>query len=298
MLPWLAFFACSSIWGSTWLAHKWALVDFTPLGLATVRFLTAGLLCLAIAWLRGERWVRREQLPSLLLAGLLMAGAANVLTAWSLQFIPSGVGAVLQAPIPVWLALLSLRSDPMRPLGWLAVALGFAGVALVMWPSAVDAIDPLAALVCLLTPVAWSWASLHQRAHVHSGGLFANAGLQMLFSGLLGVVITASFGEFTQHGAIGTRAWLAAGYLIVGGSCIAFASYLYLARVWHPARAGSFSYINPVIAVLLGWALGGEALGSRLIAGMLIVLAAVAVLQVATRRHPPVVPPEVAGEHT
>ncbi len=298
MLPWLAFFACSSIWGSTWMAHKWALVDFTPLGLASVRFLSAGLLCLAIAGFRGERFVRREQLPSLLLAGLLMAGVANVLTAWSLQYIPSGVGAVLQAPIPVWLALLSLRSDPLRPLGWLSVAIGFAGVALVVWPSAVAHIDPLAALVCLLTPVAWSWASLHQRAHVHSGGLFANAGLQMLFSGLLGAVVTAGFGEFTQHGDIGMRAWLAAAYLIVGGSCIAFASYLYLSRVWHPARAGSFSYINPVIAVLLGWALGGEALGARLIAGMGVVLAAVAVLQVATRRHPPVVPPEVAGERS
>lgn len=296
MLPWLAFFACSSIWGSTWLAHKWALVDFTPLGLASFRFLTAGLLCLLIARIRGEAFVRRRQLPSLLVAGLLMAGAANVLTAWSLQYIPSGVGAVLQAPIPVWLALLSLRSDPLRPLGWVAVLLGLAGVALVMWPRDAGSIDVWAAMVCVLTPIAWSWASLHQREHVTSGGLFANAGLQMLFSGVLGVLATASFSEFTQHGDIGVRAWTAAGYLVVGGSCIAFASYLYLARVWHPARAGSFSYINPVIAVLLGWLLGGEALGPRLIAGMAVVLIAVAVLQMATQRRPPLVPPEVAGE--
>jgi drug/metabolite transporter (DMT)-like permease len=298
MLPWLAFFACSSIWGSTWLAHKWALVDFTPMGLASVRFVVAGLLCLAIAWLRGERFVRREQLQSLLLAGLLMAGAANVLTAWSLQYIPSGVGAVLQAPIPVWLALLSLRSDPMHAGSWIAVALGFVGVGLVMWPSEFGGIDPLAALVCTLTPIAWSWASLHQRAHVRSGGLFANAGVQMLFSGSVCVALTAGFGDFTQHGDIGPSAWWAVSYLIVGGSCIAFASYLYLARVWHPARAGSFSYINPVIAVLLGWLLGGEGLGSRLIAGMAVVLVAVAVLQLATRKRPPVVPPEVAGEHS
>lgn len=298
MLPWLAFAACSLIWGSTWLAHKWALVDFTPLGLASVRFVTAGLLCLLLAWLKGERFVQRKQLPSLLLAGLLMAGAANVLTAWSLQFIPSGVGAVLQAPIPVWLALLSLRSDPMHARGWIAVMLGFAGVGLVMWPSDVGGINLTAALICTLTPVAWSWASLHQRAHVRSGGLFANAGVQMLFSGTVCVALTAGFGSFTQHGDIGVRAWVATGYLIVGGSCIAFASYLYLTRVWHPARAGSFSYINPVIAVLLGWLLGGEALGSRLIAGMCVVLVAVAVLQLATRPKPPVVPAEVAGEHT
>lgn len=286
MLPWLAFAACTLIWGSTWLAHKWALMDLTPLGLASVRFTTAGILCLLIARLSGERFVRRSELPSLLLAGILMAGAANVITAWSLQYIPSGVGAVLQAPIPVWLALLSLRSDPMRPLGWVAVLLGFAGVALVVGRDTSGSIDPLAALVCAVTPLAWSWGSLHQRAQVHSGGLFANAGTQMLFSGLLCIGITSAFGKFTQHGGIDTRAWLATGWLIIGGSCIAFASYQYLAKVWHPARAGSFSYLNPVIAVLLGWALGGEAMGLSLILGMGVVLVAVAVLQVATaKRH-------------
>lgn len=286
MLPWLAFAACTLIWGSTWLAHKWALADLTPMGLAALRFTTAGLLCLVVARLSGDRFVRRRELPSLLLAGILMAGAANVLTAWSLQFIPSGVGAVLQAPIPVWLALLSWRSDPMRPLAWAAVSIGFAGVALVVWKGDGGAIDPLAALVCALTPLAWSWGSLHQRARVHSGGLFANAGTQMLFSGLLCVLLTPVFGDYTQHGEIGARAWISAAWLIVGGSCIAFASYQYLAKVWHPARAGSFSYLNPVIAVLLGWALGGEALGLQLIVGMGVVLVSVAVLQLATARRP------------
>lgn len=284
MLPWLAFAACTLIWGSTWLAHKWALLDLTPMGLASLRFTSAGLLCLIVARLSGERFVRRAELPSLLLAGVLLAGAANVITAWSLQYIPSGVGAVLQAPIPVWLALLSWRSDPMRPLGWMAVSIGFAGVALVVWKGGGGAIDPLAALVCAATPLAWSWGSLHQRAKVRSGGLYANAGTQMLFSGLLCVALTGVFGHYTQHGEVGARAWAAAGWLIVGGSCIAFASYQYLTRVWHPARAGSFAYLNPLIAVLLGWALGGEALGIQLIVGMGVVLVSVAVLQMATRK--------------
>lgn len=285
-MPYLAFAACCLIWGSTWIAHKWALVDFTPMGLASIRFFCAGLLCLLIARLRGEDFVRRAQLPHLLLAGLVMTGIANVLTAWALQYIPSGVGAVLQAPIPVWMALMSLRREPLRPLGWLAVLFGFVGVGLVMWPEHNSHLDPIAASVCVLTAAAWSAASLYQRAHLHGGGLFANAGTQMLFSGTLGLLLTRSFTH--PHAAgISIQAWIALAYLIIAGSCIAFASYLYLSRVWHPARAGSFAYVNPVIAVLLGWLLGGEALGARLIAGMAVVLAAVGVLQLAT--HKPIV---------
>jgi drug/metabolite transporter (DMT)-like permease len=285
MLPWLAFTACCLIWGSTWMAHKWALVDFTPLGLSSVRFLCAGVLCLLIARLSGERFVHREHLPSLLLAGLIMVGAANVVSAWTLLYIPSGVGAVLQAPIPVWMALLTLRSEPLKPSGWLAVVLGFVGVTLVMWPQQTGSIPWFPALVCALVSVAWSWASLLQRARVRSGGLFANAGVQMLFSGLIGSSLTPWLGGFTHgDGPISTQAWSALIYLILAGSCIAFASYLYLVRVWHPARAGSFSYITPMIAVLLGWRVGHEPLGAHLLAGMAVILVAVAVLQWATRQ--------------
>lgn len=268
------------------MAHKWALVDFTPLGLASLRFLCAGVLCLSIARLSGERFVHREHLPSLLLAGLIMVGAANALSAWTLLYIPSGVGAVLQAPIPVWMALLTLRSEPLTPSGWLAVILGFVGVTLVMWPQQSGSIPWFPALLCALVSVAWSWASLLQRARVRSGGLFANAGVQMLFSGLIGASLTPWLGGFT-HGAgpISARSWSALVYLIVAGSCIAFASYLYLAKVWHPARAGSFSYVTPMIAVLLGWAFGDEALGAHLLAGMAVILVAVAVLQWAARRN-------------
>jgi drug/metabolite transporter (DMT)-like permease len=278
-LAWLAFVACSLIWGSTWLAHKWALTDFTPAGLSSLRFLVAGVLCLALARARGERWVAVGELPSLLGSGLLLVGVANVLTAWTLQHIPSGVGAVLQAPIPLWLALLSWRSDPLPALGWLAASLGALGVAWVMWPSGPVRLDFFAALVCALTPMLWSIGALHQRRHVHSGGLFGNVGLQMLCSGSLGAVLTPWLGGYTQQGAVGLAAALALGYLVVFGSCIAFAAYVYLSRVWHPARAGSFAYLNPLVAVLLGWALAGEAVSVPLFGGMALVLASVALLQ-------------------
>lgn len=283
-LPWLAFAAISFIWGSTWLAHKWALDAFTPTGLATLRFATAALLCLLLGRLRREAWPQRRELPVLLGTGLILTGVANALTAWSLTHLPSGVGAVLQSPIPVWMALLTLRSEPLTATGWLAVLLGLIGVALVMWPGGGTTLALWPALACVGTAALWSWASLLQRARVHSGGLFTNSGLQMACSALLGSALTPLFGGYVQTAQVPPQAWLALAYLVLFGSVIAFGAYLYLNRVWHPARAGSFSYLNPLVAVLLGSWLGGEPMTLRLVMGMAVILAAVAALQFAARR--------------
>lgn len=287
-LPWMAFAAISLIWGSTWLAHKWALADFTPVGLLTVRFLMASVACFALGRLRRESWPDRAQIKPILLAGLILTGFANVATAWSLIHIPSGVGAVLQAPIPVWMALLSLRTDPLSKTGWLAAFLGLVGVALVSIPeSSGKAVSILPSLVCILSAASWSWASLYQRKYVSSGGLLTNASLQMLQGGLLGLLLLSFGFPATTHGSMSSvspAAWYAVAYLVVFGSCIAFAAYLYLTQVWHPARAGSFSYLNPVVAVGLGAWIGGEQLSWRIVIGLAVILLAVAVLQYATIR--------------
>jgi len=287
-LPWIAFAAISLIWGSTWLAHKWALADFTPVGLLTVRFLMAAVACFALGRIRRESFPDRAQLKPILLAGLILTGIANVATAWSLTHIPSGVGAVLQAPIPVWMALFSLRTDPLSKTGWLAAVLGLVGVALVSIPeNSGSDFSVLPSLVCIFAAASWSWASLYQRKHVNSGGLLTNASLQMLQGGLLGLLMLGLGFPATTHGSfssVSPAAWYAVAYLVVFGSCIAFAAYLYLTKVWHPARAGSFSYLNPVVAVGLGAWIGGEPLSWRVAIGLAVILLAVGVLQYATIR--------------
>ncbi len=285
-LPWIAFAAISLIWGSTWLAHKWALADFTPVGLMTTRLLIAAVACFALGRLRAESWPERAQLRPILIAGLILTGFANVATAWSLTHIPSGVGAVLQAPIPVWMAIFSLRADPLSKTGWLAAALGLVGVALVSIPENTGThLDLLPSLVCVIAAASWSWASLYQRKHVSSGGLMTNASLQMLQGGVLGLILLGCGFPATTYGSVSAESWYAVAYLVGFGSCIAFAAYLYLTQVWHPARAGSFSYLNPVVAVALGAWLGGEPLTWRIGIGLAIILIAVAVLQYATMRR-------------
>jgi drug/metabolite transporter (DMT)-like permease len=285
MLPWLAFAAISLIWGSTWLVHVHALADFTPLGLATIRFSLAGVLCIGIGLYRGEQGCERRELPKLLLSGLILLGLANVLTAWTLTWIPSGVGAVLQSPIPVWMALLTLRREPLGVAGLAATVLGLTGVALVMWPDERVDLALVPAAVCVGSALIWSWAALYQRRHVRSGGMFVNTGLQMLASALVGATLLPFFGGATVDGDISREAWAALAYLTLFGSLIAFSAFLYLTRVWHPARAGSFSYLNPLVAMLLGVTLNHEPLTVKLVAGMVVILCGVALLQwVAVRR--------------
>lgn len=283
-LPWAAFAAVSLIWGSTWLTHKWALADLTPIGLLVARLLIAAPVCLAIGLMRGEAWPVRRHLPALLIAGFILTGACNVITSWSLAFLPSGVGAILQAPIPVWMALLAIRSDPLSKTGWLAVVLGLCGVSVVMWPSDKVHLPVLASVACVLTAMVWAWASLFQRARVHSGGLFINAGIQMTQGALLGLLAVGFGVPFSTHGHVSAEAMFAVLYLAVFGSCIAFASYIYLTQVWHPARATSFSYLNPVVAVLLGVWLGSELITQQIVIGLLLILASVLTLQFAARR--------------
>ena len=284
-LPWIAFGAISFIWGSTWLAHKWALAAFTPIGLMTIRFLIAALACFALGRLRGEKLPHLSQLKPLLIAGFILTGFANVTTAWALVHIPSGLGAVLQAPIPVWMALFSLRSDPLSKTGWIAAVLGLLGVIMVSIPDRFDQpLNLLPILVCVGAAASWSWASLYQRKHVNSGGLLTNASLQMLQGGLFGLLFIAFGAPVTLGVPIDQRAVLSIVYLVIFGSCIAFAAYLYLTQVWHPARAGSFSYLNPVIAVGLGAWIGGEALSWHIVLGLAIILVSVGILQYATIR--------------
>jgi drug/metabolite transporter (DMT)-like permease len=284
LLPWVAFVAISLIWGSTWLAHKWALADFSPMGLGTLRFVIAGGACLLMGRLFKEQWPAATELPVLLLTGLMLTGVANVVTAWTLLHIPSGIGAVLQSPIPIWLALFAWSSDPLSRRGWCAVALGFAGVMLVVWPEGKHSVPMMPALICASTAALWAYASMQQRARVKSGGLYTNVGLCMLTSSLFGMVLTPFMGGYVVSAELSWQAMLAAAYLVVFGSVIAYASYIYLTRVWHPARAGSFSYLNPIVAVLLGFYLGGERMNARMVLGMAVILVSVWVLNQATRK--------------
>ncbi len=282
VLGWAAYLTVSVVWGSTFLGIAVALRSFTPWGVVAVRFTVASILCLALGRLLGEARPTRAVAGHLAVSGALMLGVCNVVVTWAELHVPSGLAAVLCAPVPIVLALLSLRSEPLGPRGWGGVLLGFAGVVILTAPER-SASGSLAASVGILaSTLLWAWATLYIKRNVTGGGPLTNAGVQMVTAAAIALTAAGLSGGFLRA-PLGRDALAAVLYLAVVGSCLAFTAFGVLTRLWPPARAGTYAYLNPLIAVLLGAALLGEPVGPRLVLGMAVLLVGVAMVQLRRR---------------
>ncbi len=272
------------VWGSTYLAIRFAIETLPPFSMAGLRFLLAG--AVLYVWARATgaaRPQRRFWGPSAGIGALLLLGG-NGAVVWAEHHIPSGVAALLVAVEPVWIALLAPLVLGHRRAGAraiLSLLAGIAGVAvLVIDPAGFDAtsIDPAGALAVVLGSLSWAIGSLWTvRAALPESRPMATA-LQMLTGGLLLVLAGGAAGEWggIRLDAISTRSALAFLYLVVFGSIIAFSAYAYLLRAARPAVAATYAFVNPVVAVLLGWLFAGESLTWRVAVASVLILAAVA----------------------
>ncbi len=284
VLPWVAYAVCAVVWGSTYFAIAVALESFPPFGMVAVRFGFASVLALAVGRLLREPWPARKELPHLALVGVLLLGVCNALIVWSETRVSSGVAAVLAALTPAWFGILTARSEPLGGRGWTGTGLGLLGVVLLVGPGTEGGVDLGGVAAILLATALWAVGTLHHRKYVRGGGVLTNAGLEMLAAALLGAVAAPSWGGFVR-GAVTPKALLALGYLVVFGSCIAYTAHTYLSKAWNPVRAGTYAYLNPVIAVLLGAAFLREAFNARMVLGMAVILAGVALVQYRSRAN-------------
>jgi drug/metabolite transporter (DMT)-like permease len=282
----VAFAIIYFVWGSTFLAIRIGVREVPPLLLAGIRFFAAGIVL--YAWVRATGTAspsRREWLSVTLLAVLIFLVDYG-LVFWAEQRVPSGITAVMLATIPVFTALaeiLILRTQRLTLRLGCALLVGLAGVAVLVSRSVSlgDApIDRSGAIALVVGAVSWSLASVLNRKLTLPQSKIMNSGAQMLVGGILLLLAAAIFGEFTSFHwqAVSSGAWLALAYLIVAGSIIAFTAYVWLIHHESPTKVGTYAYVNPVIAVLLGYFLGGEALGARTILGTVLVLVSVVVI--------------------
>jgi drug/metabolite transporter (DMT)-like permease len=282
----LAFAIIYFVWGSTFLAIRIGVREVPPLLLAGMRFFAAGIVL--YAWVRATGTAspsRREWLSITLLAVLIFLVDYG-LVFWAEQRVPSGITAVMLATIPVFTALaeiLILRTQRLTFRLGCALLVGLAGVAVLVSRSVSlgDApIDRSGAIALVVGAVSWSLASVLNRKLTLPQSKIMNSGAQMLVGGILLLLAAAIFGEFTSFHwqAVSSGAWLALAYLIVAGSIIAFTAYIWLIHHESPTKVGTYAYVNPVIAVLLGYFLAGEPLGPRTIAGTFLVLVSVVVI--------------------
>jgi drug/metabolite transporter (DMT)-like permease len=278
MLAWLAYLTVALVWGSTYFAIALGLESFTPYGMVALRFSMASILALGLGRVRREPWPSTQQMGHIMFVGALLLGGSNALVSWAELHVSSGLAAILAALVPLWLAVFTMAKEPLGPKGWAGIALGIAGVVVLVWPSGGLRIHAGGLAAMVAAPIIWSWGTLHGKRFVHGGGLLTNVGIQMLTAAVIGLAVAPLTGGFLR-GPVTHKALVAVAYLAVFGSVLAFSAYIYLAKAWPPAKMGTYAYLNPLVAVLLGSLILHEAFGPREILGMAIILAAVALVQ-------------------
>ena len=277
----LVAFACIYIiWGSTYLAIRYAVETIPPLFVASFRHLIAGALLFGWCWHRGLRPVRQQWLASVVL-GVLFFLIGHGTLHWAQQTLPSGMAAILVATEPIFVAIIVMITGRTRitPSLLLGVLLGLGGVALIFAADfRTGRAEMLTSLVVLIGTLSWSIgmvysrsAALHPDSHM-AAGMSLLAGAVLLF---LGGTVTGELAAL-HFTAISMKSVLALVYLAVAGSLVAYSAYFWLLDRFPPTLVATHTYVNPLVALALGWAIAGEVLTTRVVFGGLVVIAAIA----------------------
>jgi drug/metabolite transporter (DMT)-like permease len=277
---WLGLATVYVVWGSTYLGIDLAIRTIPPFLMAAVRFLVAGGLLYAWAIRRGDRSDRptaRQWLTAFVI-GTPMLAVGNAAVGWAEETVDTGTASLIIASVPLWMALVDRVAYGQRLArsGIAGLAVGFAAVGLLVGPGDVSG----RAAVLVFTSLAWSLGSLYARHAALPRRPLVAVGMQMLAAGLVLIVFAGAKGEAgrVDVGAISLKSWLGLLYLIVAGSLVAFTAYMWLLRNAPTSLVGTYAYVNPVVAVLLGTVFLGEPLGWRTLLAGLIIVASVALI--------------------
>ena len=289
-----AFIAIYLIWGSTYLGIRFAIETIPPFLLSAVRFALAGILLLIVAAVRGVAHATLPQWRTGAIVGSLLM-LANSLVGVAEKRIPSGVAALLIAMTPLFMVLLEwARPRGRRPTVWVVAGLliGLAGVATLVGPASFgdgERIDPIGAATVVLGALSWSVGSIYSRHAPRPASSLMMTAIQMSVGGVFVGILAILTGELTtfQLSAVSARSALAFLYLLVFGSLIGFSAFVYLLRVSTPAKVATYAYVNPVVAVLLGWLLANEAISGRMLVAAAIIVTGVALITATEGRTPP-----------
>lgn len=289
LLPWLALATVYVVWGSTYLAIAVVVREMPPFAAAGVRFFVAGIAMAGIAWMkdRGQVRLTRRAVFDYALAGVLLLGIANALVMWAEKTVPSGIAALIVASTPLWLTLLDgLRKNgqPWTVRAWVGVVVGLVGVGLVARPEGGMAAGHWGAIAALqVATLSWTLGTLRAQSVPVRLPVLTAAAVEMLAGGLFLFVESAVLREdWSLLATASSTAWGAMAYLLVFGSLVGFTAFAYAINELPATTVGTYAYVNPVVAVILGWAILDEPLSPGLVTGGLVILLAV----ILTTRRP------------
>jgi drug/metabolite transporter (DMT)-like permease len=290
----LAFTAIYLIWGSTYLGIRVAVETMPPFLMAGMRFALAGGLILTFLRMRGAPWPTAAQWREQTIIGIFLLLGGNAVVSWAEIKVPSGITCLILGASPLILVALDwMRPQGKRPTVTLVigVAVGIAGLALLLGPGAFPAgYRPPALYLLALFGSATSWwiGSLYSK-HSRSGTPLLMASAMQMVSGCICMLLTGFLlgeGRALDFAAISSRSWAAFAYLVVMGSIVAFPVYVWLLEHSTPAKVSTYAYVNPVVAVFLGWLVLGEPLNGRIMLASAIIIGAVAIITIGRTKSP------------
>ena len=280
----LAFASIWFVWGSTFLVIRFAIDGIPPILMCGLRLFAAGLALLVWARVSGQSWPRGVEWRNAALVGLLLPGIGNASVTLGIAHVPSGLVALLVSTIPLWMGLLSSLGRDAEPPATQAVAglaLGFAGIALLIGPGLLTGHDPSMSPLWALLPIggslSWAWGSLWSRRARLPASPLVSTGIGLTAAGVGLLLLAVPLGDVAawRPAAVPASAWWSLAYLAAFGSVLGFSAYLYLLRRVAPAVVGTYAFVNPIVAMALGFVFAGELLTPRTLTAAAIVLAAV-----------------------
>jgi len=274
-------------WGSTYLGIRIAVESFPPYVMGTLRFIAAGLIMLAVCAAQGKRiGISASDLVKLSVVGILLLSVANVLLGWAEIYVPTGLAALIVAVVPLWFLVIDtwlMKGDHLSRRGLVGVALGIVGLVILLWPKLMAAraglgkMQFLASLLLVGTSGVWALGSTLSRRWTVSVGVYTATGWQMLIAGVVNLLVALALGDFSRS------RWTVNGlgailYLVVFGSLVGYTAYIWLLDHVPTGKVATYAYVNPVVAVFLGWLFLHEKIDVFIVAGSVVIIAAVALV--------------------
>lgn len=277
------------LWGSTYLAMRVAVRDMPPYVAGAVRYLIAGPLMLAACAMAGRKIrLSRPDFLRLLVISVLLLSLGNIGVLWSEEYVSSGLAALIVALVPIWVVMIEawvFRAGRMTAQGLLGLALGIAGLLILLWPriaagTHLGRLELFGAAILAAASFAWALGSVFSHRFHLTVDVFAAAAWQMTLGGIVNALVAAATGQF-QHTRWTAPALESIGYLVVCGSWLGYTAYIWLLEHVPTPKVATYAYVNPIIAVFLGWLILQEKVDAYMFVGTAIIIGSVALVNTA-----------------
>src|SRR6478736_2923646 len=292
----VAFALLYVLWGSTYLAMRVIVRDMPPYVAGTVRYLVAGPIMLAACALMGRKIsLTRQDLKHLLVISILLLSIGNIGVLWGEQYVSSGLASLIVALVPIWVVMIEawvFRAGRMTAKGLFGLAVGIVGLLVLLWPriaagNHLGRLELLGSGILAGASFFWALGSVFSHRYNLSVDVFVSAAWQMTLGGIIHAVISLLTGQFQKaHWSAPALLWI--GYLVVFGSWIGYSSYIYLLEHVPTPKVATYAYVNPIVAVFLGWIILREHVDIFMLLGTAIIIASVALVNTSQLKHAPV----------